>query len=140
MEKPRSLANKQQILIVDDEPFFCTFLREKFEELGYSVGTAGDAFAALDVVRRTDAPLIVLLDLMLPTMSGPQLLRELANSENASEIRVIFVSAHHTVATVAPRHPMVMGREQKPVDLGELTRMVEAAARDLPCRTSAREP
>jgi hypothetical protein len=72
----------------------------------------------------------------LPRVTGQQLLRELARGPGASGIRVVLVSAHHTVATLAPNHPMVVGRAQKPVDLGELTRMVDVAARDLASQAS----
>jgi hypothetical protein len=73
---------------------------------------------------------------MLPRLSGQQLLRELTRGAGASGIRVVLVSAHHTVATIAPNNPMVVGRAQKPVDLGELTRMVGVAARDLASQAS----
>ncbi|MGO9830831.1 MAG: response regulator [Myxococcaceae bacterium] len=131
MENADTRLTRHQLLVVDDQAFFSSFLREKFEEAGYSVATARDAFAAMDVVSRLGAPLVVLLDLMLPRVSGQQLLRELAKGPQASNIRVVLVSAHHTVETVAANHPMVVGRVQKPVDLGELTRMVESASHDL---------
>jgi two-component system CitB family response regulator len=117
--------------VVDDQPFFSAFLREKFEEIGYSVMTARDAFEALAIVSRVEAPLVVLLDLMLPEVSGRQLLHELARGSHASTLRIVLVSAHHSVECVAANHPMVVGRAQKPVDLGELTRMVDVAALDL---------
>ncbi|MGO8970615.1 MAG: two-component system response regulator [Myxococcaceae bacterium] len=138
MEKRHSHGNGQQLLVVDDQPFFSSFLKEKFEELGYSVATADDAFEALSAVGRSAAPVVVLLDLMLPQVSGQQLLRELARGPHASRIRVVLVSSHHSVERVALNHPMVFGRAQKPVDLGELTRMVDGASRVLAEGGSAR--
>jgi len=137
MEISHSHENSQRLLVVDDQPFFAAFLREKFEERGYSVATAANAGEALAFVSETTVPIVVLLDLMLPRVSGYQLLRELARGANASEIRVVLVSAHHTVETVAAHHPMVVGRAQKPVDLGELARMVASAANDLAAHASA---
>lgn len=135
MERTHPHENGQQLLVVDDQPFFASFLREKFEERGYSVATAADAGEALAFVSEAREPIVVLLDLMLPGVSGPQLLRELARGPHAPEIRVVLVSAHHTVETVAANHPMVVGRAQKPVDLGELARMVAAAAHALTAQT-----
>jgi len=120
-----------QLLVVDDEALFSAFIKEKFEELGYSVATAADAFEALDFVGRWPAPLVVLLDLRMPRVSGEGLLRELSRSPRAATLRVVLVSAHHAVEVVAAGHPMVVGRAQKPVDLGELTRMVVGATRAL---------
>jgi CheY-like chemotaxis protein len=131
MENAQPHANGQQLLVVDDEPLFAEFLREKFERLGYSVVTTRDAGDALAFARHLEAPLVVLLDLMLPRVSGHQLLRELARCPHAADIRVVLVSAHHTVGTVAAQHPMVVGRAQKPIDLAELTRMVDVAAHTL---------
>jgi CheY-like chemotaxis protein len=131
MENAQPHANGKQLLVVDDQPVFAEFLREKFERLGYSVVTTGDARDALAFASQLEAPLVVLLELMLPRVSGHQLLRELARCPHAAEIRVVLVSAHHTVGTVAAQHPMVVGRAQKPVDLGELTRMVDIASHQL---------
>jgi CheY-like chemotaxis protein len=136
MEITHPHENAQQLLVVDDQPFFAAFLREKFEERGYSVATVGDAEKALAFVSAAKQPIVVLLDLMLPRVGGHQLLRELARGPHAPEIRVVLVSAHHTVETVAAHHPMVAGRAQKPVDLGELARMVAAAAQDLTAQTA----
>jgi DNA-binding NtrC family response regulator len=132
-------VDRQLLLIIDDQVYFSAFLREKFEELGYSVLTAEDAFAALELVSQFEEPLVVLLDLMLPQVNGHQLLRELAIGVHASTIRVVLVSAHHTVETVAANHPMVVGRVQKPVDLGELTRIVNIASHDLAHQARSRE-
>ena len=120
-----------QLLVVDDEEFFSTFLRERFEERGYSVATAGDAHAALAFVSDSTGPLVVLLDLMLPVVSGIQVLRELSSSPRAPYIRAVLVSAHHTVLAAAASHPLVVGRMQKPVDLGELITLVAGAMADI---------
>lgn len=137
MEKAPVSARGQALLVVDDQAFFAGFLQEKFADLGYTVSTARDAFAALALVNRCKSPLVVLLDLMLPQVSGHQLLHELAKGPHAATIRVVLVSAHHTVATVAADHPMVVGRAQKPVDLGELAHIVQVASADLACQARA---
>lgn len=140
MEKAQPHENGTQLLVVDDQPFFAAFLQEKFEERGYQVATVGDAEGALAFFEGSSVPVVVLLDLMLPRVSGHQLLRELARGPHASEIRVVLVSAHHTVETVAANHPMVVGRAQKPVDLGELARMVAVASSDLAAAQSHSQP
>jgi CheY-like chemotaxis protein len=123
------VSDPPQLLVVDDDVFFADFLRGKFAELGYAVAVADDAFGAMAFVLRWQKPLVVLLDLMLPRVSGEGLLRELARGPHASIIRVVLVSAHHTVEGLAKGHPMIVGRAQKPVDLGELARLVATASR-----------
>ncbi len=116
---------------MDDEPFFVAFLRGKLEERGYSVATAGDALAALAFVAQATSPLVVLLDLMLPGVSGLHVLREISRGPRAAATRVVLVSAHQTVLAAAASHPLVAGRMQKPVDMGELARLLDAAFGDI---------
>jgi CheY-like chemotaxis protein len=120
-----------QLLVVDDEVLFATYLKEKFEELGYSVAVAADAVGAMAFIRSWQKPIVVLLDLMLPRVTGEALLREVAQGAHAASTRFVLVSAHQRVEGLAAGHPLVAGRMQKPVDMGELTRLVAQASRAL---------
>ncbi|MBT8241318.1 MAG: response regulator, partial [Acidimicrobiia bacterium] len=62
-------ARKQRILVVDDEPSFIDALSISLEVEGYEVITALDGLEALARFR-TDRPDLILLDLMLPRVSG----------------------------------------------------------------------
>ena len=63
---------------MDDHPTFRRFARQMLEEAGFVVvGEAVDGAAALDRVREL-APEIVLLDVLLPDVSGIELAHELA--------------------------------------------------------------
>jgi CheY-like chemotaxis protein len=126
-----NVTEPTQLLVVDDDAFFAEFLRGKFEEIGYSVAVAADAFGAMAFIPRWKKPLVVLLDLMLPRVSGEALIREVARGPNAVTTRFVLVSAHHRVEGLAAGHPLVAGRMQKPVDMGELTRLVAQASRAL---------
>jgi CheY-like chemotaxis protein len=123
--------NGQLLLVVDDQPFFTAFLQDKLTGLGYGVVTARDASEALSFIKQVGPPLVIVLDLMMPRVSGQELLRHLAESEHARGIRVVLVSASHAVQAVAAGSPLVVGRLQKPVDFGEVARLVQLAARDL---------
>ncbi|MGO9830364.1 MAG: response regulator [Myxococcaceae bacterium] len=124
-------TDKQRLLVVDDQPFFREFLREKLEELGYLVATCGDAAGALRTVEASETPLVVLLDLMMPEVSGLELLRALTAQRCASRMRVVLMSAHHSVEGAALYHPLVVGRAQKPVDVDDLHRLATEAAQQL---------
>ncbi len=125
------MTEPTQLLVVDDDAFFAEFLRGKFEELGYTVAVAADAFGAMVFLGGWKRPLVVLLDLMLPRVSGENLLREVARGPHAATTRFVLVSAHHRVEGLAAGSPIVAGRMQKPVDMGELTRLVAQASRAL---------
>ena len=61
----------KKILVVDDEPDVVTLLETTLKSEGYVVLPAYDGIAALDICN-TDKPDLVLLDIMMPMMSGPQ--------------------------------------------------------------------
>jgi len=130
MDKARS-PNGQLVLVVDDQPFFATFLHEKFTELGYGVVAVRDGREALEFVKQVGPPLVIVLDLILPRISGQELLLELTRSKHARGIRVVLVSSSHAVEAAGTGSPMVVGRLQKPLDFGEVAQLVRRAASDL---------
>ena len=67
------------VLIVDDHPTFRRFARKLLEEAGYEVvGEASDGASAIEAARKLE-PEIVLLDLLLPDVSGLAVANELAS-------------------------------------------------------------
>lgn len=69
----------QQILVVDDESMVRRFASRILTEGGYAVVEAGDGAEALDLVVRENLPLdLVLTDIMMPRLSGVELLEHLS--------------------------------------------------------------
>ena len=94
-----------RILIVEDEGDIRNLLVELLEEDGYRVSSACDGQDALRQVLLW-WPDLILLDLMLPIMSGWQVLRVLAEHEMLGRIPVVVVSAFECdmkVAAVIPK-------------------------------------
>ena len=121
------------VLVVDDEAFFRRVLSETVERQGYTVLGARDASETLRFFEKAaadDAPVIVVLDLMLPGMSGIELLYGLARQVGA-RVRFILCSAHSALNQVAPQHPLVSGRLAKPVEPGELESLLASASSSL---------
>ena len=79
-----------RILVVEDEPDLRTGLQHNLELEGFAVDVAGDGKTALRKAMH-DNPDLVLLDLMLPVMSGLDVLRQLRQAGKATP--VIIVSA-----------------------------------------------
>src|SRR5687768_8243509 len=80
------------ILLVDDEQDLVDTLRYSLEREGYATLAARDGAAALGVLGQSQ-PDLVLLDWMLPDMSGVDVCRSLRMSERTRRIPVIMVSA-----------------------------------------------
>jgi CheY-like chemotaxis protein len=78
--RPHASAStvQPQKLIVDDEAIIRDTLRWLLEDAGYVVHEATNGLAAIDLLTTSAAPLVGLLDLKMPTMSGFELLRLLA--------------------------------------------------------------
>ncbi|MCP4345192.1 MAG: response regulator [Desulfobacterales bacterium] len=86
-----------QILIVDDEPINLHVLANQFSLFNYSVIKALDGFEALETVQKQGKPDLVLLDVMMPKMSGYEVCRKLRETYSASELPVILLTAKNRV-------------------------------------------
>jgi DNA-binding response OmpR family regulator len=67
---------RQKILIVEDEPDMVLGLRDNFEFEGYVVVTASDGAAGLEKAR-TEKPDLLILDIMMPKLSGLEVCKTL---------------------------------------------------------------
>ena len=87
------------ILVVDDNASNRDVLARRLTREGHKVVTAANGASALDLVARQDFDLI-LLDLIMPEMSGFEVLRRLKADERTSHIPVIVISALDEVDSV----------------------------------------
>ena len=80
------------ILIADDDPMMGELLRFKLEEGGYDVLIATDGESALRLAREA-APDAIVLDSMMPVLTGPEVLRALKADPRTRSIRVLVLTA-----------------------------------------------
>jgi len=85
------------ILVVDDNEQNRELLVAYLEELQCEVRTAGDGFAALDAVK-AKRPDIVLLDVMMPRMSGYQACAKMRADRANAAMPIVMVTALNEVA------------------------------------------
>ena len=83
---------KPYILVVEDEAPLVTLLRYNLEEAGFEVGEAADGEEALISVRERRPDLIV-LDWMLPAVSGIEVCRQLRRRPETRDVPVIVLTA-----------------------------------------------
>ena len=84
-------SGKKTILLVEDDHLLGDVLLQKLRESGLSVLHAGDAQTALIKIRE-EKPDLILLDLVLPGMSGFDILREVKENTETANIVVIILS------------------------------------------------
>jgi two-component system phosphate regulon response regulator PhoB len=82
----------ERILVVDDEPDIVALVAYHLAKAGYSVSTAAAGAEALAAARQ-ECPSLVVLDLMLPGMSGYDVLEQLRGSEGTREVPVLMLTA-----------------------------------------------
>lgn len=86
------MAGEPLVLVVEDEPAQREVLAYNIRSEGFSVVTAGAGDEALVMVRETP-PDVIVLDWMLPNVSGIEVCRQLKTSAETSKIPVIMLSA-----------------------------------------------
>jgi two-component system cell cycle response regulator len=97
VEAVAAIATGSSILIVDDNRQNVELLEAYLEELGADVRTAGDGIEALAAVAERQ-PDVILLDVMMPRMSGYQACVKLKSDATTKDIPIIMVTALNEIA------------------------------------------
>jgi DNA-binding response OmpR family regulator len=83
---------KQTILVAEDQLHIRKLISYKLENSGYIVITAEDGIEALAKIRELK-PILVLLDIMMPLMTGFEVLAAIKHDDATKDIPVILVTA-----------------------------------------------
>ncbi|MBA3341659.1 MAG: response regulator [Gemmatimonadaceae bacterium] len=82
----------ERVLVVDDEPDIVALVAYHLAKAGYRVVTAATGAEAIDQVKR-EHPALVVLDLMLPGMSGLDVIQALRRDEPTRRVPVLMLTA-----------------------------------------------
>ena len=116
-----------KILIVEDEPNMVAGLRDNFEFEGYQVITAGDGIAGLERAL-SESPDIVILDVMMPRMSGLDVCKQLKSKRPSTPIIMLTARGQEVDKVVG----LELGADDyvtKPFSIRELLARVKAVLR-----------
>lgn len=86
------MTHNASVLVVEDDPALSRLICYNLEKQGYDVRLAGDGHTALDQISRR-APDLILLDWMLPGISGLEVCRQLREQPKTRSIPIIMLSA-----------------------------------------------
>lgn len=112
----------KSVLVADDEHDILLALELLLEEEGYRVFTASNGREALD--RFVDArPDLIMLDVMMPIMTGLEALKELRSSPVGNDVPVILMSAIRPVGSIerGPETEFLA----KPFDIDRVLKLIE---------------
>jgi DNA-binding response OmpR family regulator len=116
-----------KILIVEDEPNMVSGLRDNFQFEGYEVVTAADGVAGLQAAL-SDSPDIVLLDVMMPRMSGLEVCKQLKSKKPSLPVIMLTARGQEVDKVVG----LELGADDyvtKPFSIRELLARVKAVMR-----------
>ncbi len=90
------MKKKQKVLVVDDNKDAVRIIQEALESAGFSVDCAFDGREALERVRK-ELPDLMILDLMMPKMSGYEVCGEIRKDPKTRELIVLMLTARSDV-------------------------------------------
>jgi CheY-like chemotaxis protein len=111
------------VLIVEDEPDTLEAVVELLEGEGVTTQQARHGLEALELLRSGCRPSLILLDLKMPVMDGPEFLQKLALERDLRDIPVAVVSASASL-TGLPARVNDAGLFTKPVNFLRLLTLV----------------
>jgi CheY-like chemotaxis protein len=124
-----------KVLVADDSETILLLMRTRLEMEGYDVSTASDGQEAVEKLEATapdERPDLILLDAMMPRMSGLDVLRKLR--DDGSETPVLIVSAHRAPETLDEAEDLGANAcIAKPIDFDDLLGRIA----DLTSKTSS---
>jgi CheY-like chemotaxis protein len=112
------------ILLVEDDVDVREALSETLREEGYSIDCASDGVEALEYLRAGARPGLILLDLMMPRMSGSEFRIAQKNDPALSGLPVVLLSADGRMREKAITLEAA-GAIRKPINLDELLAVIE---------------
>ena len=124
-------------MVVEDEEPIRNAVRFILDEEGYAVLEAPNGIVALDLLRASDGPLVVLLDQLMPDMSGIELLRVVAVEPELAARHAFIIFSASSEFWVPTAQVYLSGRRlfalSKPFNFDDLVAVVEQATYHLEC-------
>lgn len=117
---PRSAPRQLRVLVVDDEESFCRTTGRVLQRLGFEAQTALNGEEGLARIQES-RPDVILLDLVMPGMSGPQFLAEARRVLPSTPVVIVTGFPDSPMLKEAMRHPPVM-LLAKPIETEDLQR------------------
>jgi len=86
------MTDKKRILVVDDEPDFCSIVQGQLEKEGFDVELAYNGVEGMEKVQQ-NPPDAIVLDVMMPEKDGYEMCKELKEDDNFCDIPVLLLTA-----------------------------------------------
>lgn len=118
----------ERVLVAEDSPEIAKLVELTLRIEGYEVLQAWDGTQALELAREHH-PDLILLDVMMPGLTGFEVAQQLKNDAATADIPIIFVTAKHELDALVQGLEVAVDYISKPFAVPELTARVRAAMR-----------
>lgn len=118
---------KKKIMIVDDNPDFLLSIKKalKFMNNDYEITCASDGIRCLNLLKNNDIPDLILLDIMMPKMSGWETFKNIQENPLWKNIPVIFLTARTDDVAVKTGSFLADDFIEKPFKIEDLKDRIE---------------
>lgn len=125
--KSKKKTVRARILVVDDDATMVRIIESRFEHCGWEVISASDGAEGLDKAVSHNPDLIV-LDTLMPVMTGHEMLERLRRNPKTKDIPVIMCTARSDIRDIATASSYnISDYVTKPFDCTELIERIETA-------------
>ena len=125
--KSKKKTDQVRILVVDDDRTLIKIIERRFENCGWEVISARDGAEGLDKAL-AQSPDLIVLDTLMPVMTGHELLERLRKNPDTKDIPVIMCTARSDVQDIATASSYnISDYVTKPFDCTELIERIESA-------------
>lgn len=112
----------RNILVIEDDHNIRVVIRQALESEGYKVYSAANGRDGLELLKQIDQPNLILLDLMMPLMTGWEFIKAQKKHRLLRDIPVVIVSATESIqGTHVPAREII----HKPFEIQELLNVVK---------------
>ncbi len=118
---------KKKIMIIDDDPDIRSTIEQILESQGHKTISVCDGFKFFNKLRQGEKPNLILLDIMMPAMSGWEIQRRLQANPNWKQIPIIFVTGRNTETAKEMCKKYGIDYIEKPFDINRLKKKVGKA-------------
>src|ERR1700752_68346 len=129
-----------KILIAEDDPVSCRVLTANLKGWGHEIVVTNNGIDALEALQQDDAPLLAILDWMMPDLTGVEICRQLRAENDKAPIYIILLTALNSKESLL--EGLEAGADDyitKPFDRHELRMRVQAGARIVSLQNNLRQ-
>jgi DNA-binding response OmpR family regulator len=122
---------QKKVLVVDDVLVILDFVKMVLEMNNYKVITCLNGYDAIDLIKKDDSIGLVLLDLMMPEISGWDTLREIRKIKSKDQLPVIIFTGNVKEREQLENNPLkneILDFILKPVSYEDLVRRIEVVS------------